>query len=438
MADDVDPELFYDAAASYKSQSDGAARALSTLTGALSTSNAAGTHGVGPQWAGAYDSAADSTGVLASRLVNALHNIGNLLQQNGVNHDETEAASTLNQRDADGDPVTPPGETEGTYLAAPTDVPSAAGGDKPEPLGWSLVKGRVTDGWPNGSPAALRTAATAWETFGHTIVDVNASPGTEEVNLTTNVVSDEMPAATARMTSSHDITASVSGAAGDLSRSAKDYADKLQFVQDGMTRVLALLWAMVAIPKRWPPILRRAADALIDHAIDTAVDHCNDLNRALRTTAEKTITDLGAAQSSLSRSLTKADALLALTPRAVAPTPAERIRENQRKGAEAERRAGIDPNKPKTRIFPDPSNSNKYRIPDELDPQNRVLREVKNVQRLSATRQLRDMAKWAQENGYKMVIVVDQGRTQGADGVEQKLEADNPGLDVVIEQRPLS
>lgn len=48
------------------------------------------------------------------------------------------------------------------------------------------------------------------------------------------------------------------------------------------------------------------------------------------------------------------------------------------------------------------------------------------------------MAKWARENGYTMVIVVDQGRTQGAGAVEQSLESQNPGLNVVIEERPLS
>jgi DNA invertase Pin-like site-specific DNA recombinase len=133
----------------------------------------------------------------------------------------------------------------------------------------------------------------------------------------------------------------------------------------------------------------------------------------------------------------------------VAPTPTERIRANQRKGAKAERRAGIDPNLAKTRIFPyqnDPSASpkqrQKYRIPDELNREERVLREVKNVQKLSATSQLRDMAKWAADNGYTMVIVVDQGRTQGADAVERTLEAqaaqNGKHLDVVIDARPLS
>lgn len=449
MSDDVDPELFYDAAVAYKRESDGAAGALTILTGGLNSSNAAGSNGVGPRWATAYDSTADLAGLVASRLVNSLHNIGNLLQQNGVNHDVTEAASTLNRRDADGDPVTPPGETEGSFLSAPADVPSASGGNTPEPLGWDLVKDRVTDGWPNGSPSALRSAATAWEAFGHRLVEVNATAGPEELSLTTNVVSVEIPPATQRMNSARDITTDVAAAAGDLARAARDYADQLQFVQDGMARVLALLWAMVSIPKRWPPLLRRAADVVIDNAIETAVAHCNHLNEALRTTAETTITNLGTAHTSLGGALGNAEGLLALTPRQVAPTPTERIRANQRKGAAAERRAGIDPNLAKTRIFPyqnDPSASpkqrQKYRIPDELNREERVLREVKNVQKLSATSQLRDMAKWAANNGYTMAIVVDQGRTQGAEAVERTLEAqaaqNGKHLDVVIDARPLS
>jgi hypothetical protein len=254
------------------------AAALHKLDGALDTANSAGTNGVGPDVARAYDAATDQVGQVAYRLVNVFSNLGSLLRQNGINHDQTEAASTLNQRDQYGAPVTPPGQTPGTYLDAGTDLGSIAGGDDPEPAHWDLVGDRITDGWPNGHPDRLLTAATAWEQYGHDLVAVNDLPSEQEYRLLTDVQAAE---------------------------------------------------------------------------ISTVIDR---LNQAQRT-----------------------------------------------------------------------------RIPDEIDTDNRVIREVKNVKTLSATQQLRDMAQYAQENGFKLVIVVDKGRTAGTEGVEDRLEEKYPGLDVVID-----
>lgn len=62
-----------------------------------------------------------------------------------------------------------------------------------------------------------------------------------------------------------------------------------------------------------------------------------------------------------------------------------------------------------------------------------MVREVKNVQKLDATQQIRDMAQWARDNGYKLVIVVDRGRTN-VGSVEDTLRRDYPGLNVEIDQ----
>ena len=444
---DVDPQLYYDAAAAYKEDSDAIAGSLRTLTAALVTPNASGTHPAGKRFATAYDSTADHLGVVGTGMVNLMHNIGNLLQQTGVNHEQGEEASTLNRQDADGDPITPPGDTEGTFLTATVDVPSVSGGNKPTPLGWDLVDKRVTDGWPNGSPDVLRAASTAWATFGRNIVAANAFESPEEIALIVGVKSKEIDAAADKMNRSRLLVADVSGAAGDLSRSSKEYADKLQFVQESMTRTLALLSAMVAIPMRWPPILRRAADPLIASAIETAVAHCNKLNTALSTTADRVIGDLKIADTQLGRAQKKAEDLLALTPRQVAATPAAQVRENQRRGARAEERAGLTPGAKKERIYPfpnDPSRKNKYRIPDELKPSptddnpppgEKVLTEVKNVNTLSATRQIKEMALWARDHGYSMVIVVDNRTEIGT--VLPRLQQEYPGLKVSIVKKAL-
>lgn len=432
MSTDVDPELFYDTAIAYKQDSDAAAAALGKLAD-VETSNAAGSNGVGPQWAASYDSAADDVGQVAYRLVNVLHNLGNLLRQNGINHDQSEEASTLNRHNEFGDPIPPPGETTGTFLGAPVDVGTVKGGDDPEPLGWDLVRDRITDGWPNGHPDRLWAASSAWTTFGHDLVAVNDQASPAELALITGVDAAEIGAVTARMNEARIINTDVAGACGDLGRASKAYGDKMETTKFGMKLLvleLFLLKQLLDSPRLWP--LRDWAMAKFT---DTAVETINNLNTALRTTAGTTMLDLGAASLSMSTALPAAKKLLDLVPRRVNPTSAERVNDNRRKGSRAEQRAGIDPNVKKRRIAvknPAPGKP-RYRIPDEIDDENRVLREVKNVKTLTATQQLRDMAEWARDNGYKMVIVVDKGRTDVGD-VEQFLEGKYKGLDVVIDE----
>lgn len=426
---DVDPQLFYDTANGYKVDSDVVAGALTTVTGALQTSDAAGTNGVGPAFAAAFDHTADSVGQLTSKLVNSFHNVGNVLQQSGINHDTTEEASTLNQRDADGDPVTPAGQTEGTFLPGITDIASVSGGSKPEPLGWNLVGDEVTDGWPNGDPAKLSAASAAWETFGFKVQEVAfASPA--EIYLVSHVESPEMPAATEKMNNTRNVAVTAATTGGDLSRAASEYAAALTQAQEFITSTLFWLWLMHQVPKSRNPAIRLSQEAALFAARQTAIWHCNNVNAALRTSAEAIIGDVGLKRvdSDLTRGLDRVDKLLGLTPRQVAPTPSERIRDNRRRGMEAERRAGIPEGVPKEQI--DIPGTDRYRIPDNLDNTNQVLTEVKNVNTLSATQQIKDMALWAKENGYSMVIIVDNRTDVGT--VEERLRELYPGLNLTI------
>jgi hypothetical protein len=225
----------------------------------------------------------------------------------------------------------------------------------------------------------------------------------------------------------------VAGACGDLARAAQGYGDKMETTKFGMKLLVAELNALKQTldePYLWP-----FRSWVMKTATNMAVNTINNLNTALRTTAGTTMLDLGAASLSMGTALPAAKTLLDLVPRRVNPTPTERINDNRRKGSRAEQRAGIDPTVSKQRIpvkNPKPGRP-KYRIPDELDRETKTLREVKNVKTLTAPQQLRDMAEWARDNGYQMVIVVDKGRTDiGA--VEQTLEQQYQGLDVVIDQ----
>jgi uncharacterized protein YukE len=430
---DVDPELFYDAAAAYKENSDHTAAALNKLTG-VDAASAAGTRGVGPEWATAYDAAADEVGQVAYRLVNAFHNLGSLLRQDGVNHDETEEASTLNQRDAYGAPITPPGESAGTFIDAAVKVSSVAGGGDPEPPHWDLVRGKIAEGWPDGHPDHALSASTAWETFGHDLVGIDDQPGPEEQRLIVDIEAAEIAFVIDRLNEARMVSTDIAGACGDMSRAAKDYGNELKSVKDDMAFVVKCLNLIVMALDAYPPQLHLIAEAIKETFIATAVTQINGLNAALRVAATSSMKDLGIAGTAMGTALPAVKTLLTHVPRGVTPTPTQRVNDNRRKGSRAEQLAGIKQGVPKTAIqVVDSDGKERTRIPDELDPVRHVMREVKNVRDLYATEQIRDMAQWARDNGYKLIIVVDKGRTINH-GVEDTLRRQFQGLDVEIDE----
>ena len=75
-------------------------------------------------------------------------------------------------------------------------------------------------------------------------------------------------------------------------------------------------------------------------------------------------------------------------------------------GKEGENAAGIV--NAKQRI-PSLSGTAKYRIPDELLQDQKILREIKNVSSQSYTNQLKDFNAWAKQNGYQFILEVRPG-----------------------------
>ncbi len=76
-------------------------------------------------------------------------------------------------------------------------------------------------------------------------------------------------------------------------------------------------------------------------------------------------------------------------------------------GQAGERAAGITG--PKGPVGPGMSTKSGYRIPDAINREAKELTEVKNVQRLSYTQQLKDYMNWCNQNGYTFVLIVRQG-----------------------------
>jgi uncharacterized protein YukE len=430
---DVDPELFYDAAAVYSQNSDAAAATMGNLAGA-GVAGAAGTHGVGPEWGKAFDTAADEAGQVASRLVNVFHNLGSLLRQDGVNHDETEQASTLNQRDAYGAPITPPGETAGTYLDDAVNVGSVSGGGDPEPPHWDLVRDQITDGWPDGHPDHALAAAAAWEDLGKGLVQIDDQPSPQEQRLLSETEADEISSISARLGETRQVSTDVSGACGDLSSAAKDYGNTLKEAKSAIADSVHYLNMMLGILASWPPPLSEFAEGFKLLYTSIAVHQINGYNAALRVAATDSMTNnLTPAATAMGTSLPAVKTLLTLVPRRVNPTSTQRVNDNRRKGSRAEQIAGINQSAKKTiDVIDETTGKKRTRIPDEIDDKNHVVREVKNVQNLYATQQIRDMAQWARDNHYKLVIVVDKGRTNYGD-ILNRLQTQFPGLDVSID-----
>ncbi len=92
---------------------------------------------------------------------------------------------------------------------------------------------------------------------------------------------------------------------------------------------------------------------------------------------------------------------LELSPVLVAPTSA--LDDAVRLGNEGELLSGIVKN---TERIPSASGTAAYRIPDGLDRTAGLLQEVKNVNSLSYTTQLRDFSSFAQANGYRFELFV--------------------------------
>jgi RHS repeat-associated protein len=81
--------------------------------------------------------------------------------------------------------------------------------------------------------------------------------------------------------------------------------------------------------------------------------------------------------------------------------------------------AGIVKN---TTHIPSLSGTAKYRIPDTLNKEARVLGEVKNVKYLPYTRQLRDFAAYAEQQGFRFQLTVRQG-TQLSGPLQREVDA---------------
>lgn len=446
---DVDPDLFYDVARVYRENSEEMASAIWSASIGRSK-DGSGDDRIGSDWGKEFDSGANELGQIAFRTSNVIMNLGGLLRQNGINHDTTESASDLNQRDSHGAPVVPPGEASGTFMNSGIQFGSVSGGSKPIPEYWTMVSFRFDGDWPNGNGDTLTEVADRLKALGNKFVELNDQPSSEEFNLMEGIEAAELETVTARLGEARNCSTSVAAVCGDLGRAASDHGTYLKQTQTTITAILDHLGPIVLINMSLPEPATESGMAVAEAFMEEAGREIDQLLKNLKTSADDTKAYIDAAKAEANEALAAVKKLLDLVPRNVAPTAASRVNDNRVKGSRAERIAGIDPSKKKRVIDvvykegdDDKGARTNRRIPDELDddasdPRSKMtLREIKNVKTLNATSQLRDMLKYAKEHNLKMVIVVDRGRTKIGGGM-QKLLDENEGVLSVDDTMSLS
>ncbi|HKP39615.1 ADP-ribosyltransferase [Mycobacterium sp.] len=156
----VDPSALAAAGRNVSSEGDAAATATQTLSSALSGAGALFGHdSAGIVFGQGYTHSGQALLDAAESAVNACRRVGFGMQMSASNYGKANAASTVGGGES---PV--PAPTEPPCVGGLT-MPPPMGGGVAAPLGWALVEQFVGDVWPDGNPAQMHAAATAWRGF---------------------------------------------------------------------------------------------------------------------------------------------------------------------------------------------------------------------------------------------------------------------------------
>lgn len=162
----VDPEVLAGAGVSVSSVGDEIAAAVNTLVAALPNGAMAGHDRAGLAFGQAYQQSAQALMDASGAAVGGGRKVGFGVQLSATNYSRADASSTIGGGGVPLTPPSPPGEFDGP------SAPSPFGGGVAEPFLWSMVEMFVGDVWPNGDPAQLRAAGTAWSAFGRSMAGI--------------------------------------------------------------------------------------------------------------------------------------------------------------------------------------------------------------------------------------------------------------------------
>jgi hypothetical protein len=161
------------------------------------------------------------------------------------------------------------------------------------------------------------------------------------------------------------------------------------------SKLIGFLNTLKGILRKIPDLINRVADLQIvkwlagKKGIKAIISFAKKIRSGVETVCKKADEVFKTVRNAVTKSSTKSGTELA-----------------RKLGKEGEDAAGII--KAKERI-PSLSGTAKYRIPDELLHDQKILREIKNVGSQSYTNQLRDFNAWAKQNGYQFILEVRPG-----------------------------
>ncbi|WP_201274457.1 hypothetical protein [Mycolicibacterium sp. CH28] len=144
---------------------DGLITAVSTLTGTFNANTGQDASGV--MFGRQYENTGRDLLKAVAAGIDACRKTGYGIQVSAVNYSRAEAVSDISGR---AQPLPSPPCPAPVSAAG---APSAEGAGVAEPAMWKVVEFLVGDLWPNGSPAAMRSAAAAWRTFGASLYGVS-------------------------------------------------------------------------------------------------------------------------------------------------------------------------------------------------------------------------------------------------------------------------
>lgn len=418
---DVDPQWYYDVAAKLFSAGNTALDDIGSLHGSLDVSESAGTYKTGgPRWATFYDQAATDTYELASLSQMAATELGFLIKQAGDNHAKAEEAS--NSGGPTGGASGATGVTP-IILSQPFQPELCVGAtEATTPDRWELIKEYVTEEWANCSEGRIATAGRHFAQFG-------AQQPAKAMLLWVQVLAiftperqkfGEIKAFMAEVEQVRNgigksgaplavTLGAACGAFGAVAAVSKTSSKALLLLLEAELEIISKAKTLAKVLPNSKEIInklndrekeiKKATAEAIDKLmklIDTAADKAAEQGRGIYNTSSDTA---GALRD-----------ILGFIPRQIDPIRGTDVEENNARGADGERRAGIDKNtKPYTVTINTGSGPSTVTvIPDSIDDENRQVIEVKNTNEVRKSReQILGELEVAKQKGYSMVLIVD-------------------------------
>lgn len=215
----VDPEVLAGAGVSVSSVGDEIAAAVNTLAGALPNGAMTGHDRAGLAFGQAYQQSAQALMDAAGAAAGGGRKVGFGVQLSATNYSRADVSSMIGGAATPLAPPATPGEFD-----APS-VPSPFGGGVAEPFLWSMVQMFVGDVWPNGDPAQLRTAGTAWSAFSRSMAGIAG----QLVGPSSTISGQQIPEGGAMAAALSDLK---QGLAGICTESAKLGVQLFEFATD--------------------------------------------------------------------------------------------------------------------------------------------------------------------------------------------------------------